>query len=71
MAILRSLLRFGTMNIGLRMAKLQDIDSAVGNAKADWLAQNNGTLTRAGKTRQELRKLTTLSFALHIQDYTR
>jgi hypothetical protein len=32
------------------MAKLQDIDSAVSNAKADWLAQNNGTLTRAGKT---------------------
>jgi hypothetical protein len=32
------------------MAKLQDIDAAVSNAKADWLAQNNGTLTRAGKT---------------------
>lgn len=32
------------------MAKLQDIDSAVSNAKTDWLAQNNGTLTRANKT---------------------
>ncbi len=32
------------------MAKLQDIDAAVSNAKADWLTQNNGTLTRAGKT---------------------
>lgn len=32
------------------MAKLQDIDAAVSNAKTDWLAQNNGTLTRAGKT---------------------
>ena len=32
------------------MAKLQDIDAAVSNAKTDWLAQNNGTLTRASKT---------------------
>jgi hypothetical protein len=32
------------------MAKLQDIDAAVGNAKTDWLAQNNGTLTRAKGT---------------------
>jgi hypothetical protein len=32
------------------MAKLQDIDAAVANAKTDWLAQNNGTLTRATKT---------------------
>ena len=32
------------------MAKMQDIDAAVSNAKTDWLAQNNGTLTRAGKT---------------------
>jgi len=32
------------------MAKLQDIDAAVSNAKTDWLAQNNGTLTRAGRT---------------------
>jgi hypothetical protein len=32
------------------MAKLQDIDAAVSNAKTDWLAQNNGTLTRANKT---------------------
>jgi hypothetical protein len=32
------------------MAKLQDIDAAVSNAKTDWLAQNNGTLMRAGKT---------------------
>lgn len=29
------------------MAKLQDIDSAVSNSKTDWLANNNGTLTRA------------------------
>jgi hypothetical protein len=29
------------------MAKLQDIDSAVNNAKTDWLSQNNGALTRA------------------------
>jgi hypothetical protein len=32
------------------MAKMQDIEAAVSNAKTDWLAQNNGTLTRAGKT---------------------
>lgn len=32
------------------MAKLQDIDSSVANAKTDWLAQNNGTLTRTNKT---------------------
>jgi len=32
------------------MAKLQDIDSAVSNAKTDWLANNNGTLTRAKNT---------------------
>jgi len=32
------------------MAKLQEIDAAVSNAKTDWLAQNNGTLMRAGKT---------------------
>ena len=29
------------------MAKLQDIDSAVSNSKTDWLANNNGALTRA------------------------
>lgn len=29
------------------MAKMQNIDSAIENAKTDWLAQNNGTLTRA------------------------
>ena len=27
--------------------KLQDIDSAINNAKTDWLSQNNGLLTRA------------------------
>jgi hypothetical protein len=32
------------------MGKLQDIEAAVSNAKTDWLAQNNGTLTRATKT---------------------
>lgn len=32
------------------MAKLQDIDASVANAKTDWLAQNNGTLTRAKNT---------------------
>ena len=32
------------------MAKLQDIDASVANAKTDWLTQNNGTLTRSGKT---------------------
>jgi hypothetical protein len=41
----------GTMARFLRgMAKLQDIDSSVANAKTDWLAQNNGTLTRAKST---------------------
>jgi polyhydroxyalkanoate synthesis regulator phasin len=28
-------------------AKLQDIDSAISNAKTDWLSQNKGVLTRA------------------------
>jgi len=32
------------------MAKLQDIDASIANAKTDWLSQNNGVLTRAGKT---------------------
>jgi hypothetical protein len=32
------------------MAKLQDIESSVSNAKTDWLAQNRGTLTRAGSS---------------------
>jgi hypothetical protein len=32
------------------MAKLQDIDASVANAKTDWLAKNNGALTRAGST---------------------
>lgn len=32
------------------MAKLQDIDSSINNAKTDWLAQNNGALTRARGT---------------------
>jgi len=32
------------------MAKLQDIDASVNNAKTDWLAQNNGLLTRAKGT---------------------
>jgi hypothetical protein len=32
------------------MAKLQDVDASVNNAKTDWLAQNNGTLTRAKNT---------------------
>lgn len=32
------------------MAKLQDVDASIGNAKTDWLAQNNGTLTRAKNT---------------------
>jgi hypothetical protein len=31
-------------------AKLQDIDSAINNAKTDWLSQNNGLLTRAKTT---------------------
>lgn len=34
------------------MAKLQDIDASVGNAKTDWLANNNGVLTRAKNTFQ-------------------
>jgi hypothetical protein len=32
------------------MAKLQDIDASVANAKTDWLANNNGVLTRAKNT---------------------
>ena len=32
------------------MAKLQDIDASINNAKTDWLAQNNGALTRAKGT---------------------
>lgn len=32
------------------MAKLQDIDASTANAKTDWLAQNNGVLTRANRT---------------------
>ena len=32
------------------MAKLQEIDAASSNAKADWLSQNNGALTRAKNT---------------------
>jgi len=32
------------------MAKLQDIDASVNNAKTDWLANNRGTLTRAKNT---------------------
>jgi len=31
-------------------AKLQDIDSAINNAKTDWLSQNNGLLTRSKGT---------------------
>jgi len=43
--------RAGDLAAFLRgMAKLQDIDSAVSNAKTDWLAQNNGTLTRTNRT---------------------
>jgi hypothetical protein len=34
------------------MAKLQDIEAAVSNAKTDWLANNNGVLTRAKNTFQ-------------------
>ena len=34
------------------MAKLQDIDASINNAKTDWLTQNNGTLTRAKNTFQ-------------------
>jgi hypothetical protein len=32
------------------LAKMQDIDSSIANAKTDWLASNNGTLTRAKNT---------------------
>jgi hypothetical protein len=32
------------------MAKLQDIDASIANAKTDWLANNNGVLTRARDT---------------------
>jgi hypothetical protein len=32
------------------IAKMQDIEAAVGNAKTDWLANNNGVLTRAKDT---------------------
>ena len=31
-------------------AKLQDIDSAINNSKADWLSQNKGSLTRSKDT---------------------
>jgi hypothetical protein len=34
------------------MAKLQDIEASVNNAKTDWLANNNGVLTRAKNTFQ-------------------
>lgn len=34
------------------MAKLQDIEASVSNAKTDWLANNNGVLTRAKNTFQ-------------------
>jgi hypothetical protein len=34
------------------MAKLQDIEASVANAKTDWLANNNGVLTRAKNTFQ-------------------
>jgi hypothetical protein len=34
------------------MAKLQDIEASVSNAKTDWLASNNGVLTRAKNTFQ-------------------
>lgn len=38
----------GTVASFLRgMAKLQDVEASVANAKTDWLANNNGTLTRA------------------------
>ena len=32
------------------MAKMQDIDSSINDAKTDWLSQNNGVLTRAKNT---------------------
>jgi hypothetical protein len=34
------------------MAKMQDIEASVANAKTDWLANNNGVLTRARNTFQ-------------------
>jgi hypothetical protein len=34
------------------MAKVQDIEASVANAKTDWLANNNGVLTRARNTFQ-------------------
>jgi hypothetical protein len=41
----------GTIASFLRgLAKMQDIDSSIANAKTDWLASNNGTLTRAKNT---------------------
>jgi hypothetical protein len=40
-----------TMSSFLRgMAKLQDVEASVANAKTDWLANNNGVLTRAKNT---------------------
>jgi hypothetical protein len=40
--------RAGTLASFLRgMAKLQEIDASIGDAKTDWLANNNGVLTRA------------------------
>jgi hypothetical protein len=42
-----------TMSSFLRgMAKLQDVEASVANAKTDWLANNNGVLTRAKNTFQ-------------------
>ncbi len=34
------------------MAKMQDVEASVANAKTDWLANNNGVLTRARNTFQ-------------------
>lgn len=34
------------------MGKMQDVDASVANAKTDWLANNNGVLTRARNTFQ-------------------
>lgn len=43
--------RAGDLAAFLRgMAKLQDIDASIANAKTDWLAQNNGALTRTNRT---------------------
>ena len=43
----------GTMASFLRgMGKMQDIEASVANAKTDWLANNNGVLTRARNTFQ-------------------